>query len=51
MNMYPNWLMVLYAKTRLKSYCAMPMVAEKMAVNPPTHATVASASGCNVNSG
>ena len=34
-----------------KGLAAMPMVAEKRAVNPPTHATVASASGCKVNSG
>ena len=43
MNIRPSWLTVEYARTRLISFCARPMVAAKRAVNAPTIATTAMA--------
>jgi len=33
--MYPNWLQVEYAITRLISFCTIPIVAANIAVNAP----------------
>ena len=37
--MYPSWLTVEYASTRLMSFITSPMDAANMAVNAPTIAT------------
>jgi len=42
-NMYPSWLTVEYASTRLMSGCTRPTVAAKIAVAVPTHATTSRA--------
>ena len=44
-NMYPSWLIVEYARTRLMSSWAQAMVAAKSAVRAPTQATTSSAPG------
>jgi len=49
MNMYPSWLTVEYARTRLMSFCATPMVAANKAVSAPIHATTCSVSGARLN--
>ena len=38
-NMYPSWLIVEYASTRLMSFCTIATVAANKAVITPTHAT------------
>ena len=42
-NMYPSWLTVEYARTRLMSVWTSPIVAAKTAVRTPTHATTSRA--------
>src|SRR5437867_12779670 len=41
--MYPSWLTVEYASTRLMSVCTRAIVAAKIAVAVPTHATTSRA--------
>src|SRR5438876_12269384 len=41
--MYPSWLTVEYASTRLMSVCTSPMVAAKTAVITPTQSTTSRA--------
>ena len=48
-NMYPSWLTVEYASTRLMSFCTRPIVAAKIAVTAPTVATTAIATGASWN--
>ncbi len=38
-NMKPSWETVEYARTRLMSFWAKPMLAAKIAVKAPTRAT------------
>src|SRR5213594_164234 len=38
-NIYPNWLTVEYASTRLMSFCTRPIDAAQMAVAAPITAT------------
>ena len=51
-NMYPSWLTVEYASTRLMSVCTSATVPASSAVRPPTQATtviaspLASKNGC-----
>ncbi len=48
--MYPSWLTVEYASTRLISFCTSAMVAAKIAVKAPIPATHMPATGVNSNS-
>src|SRR5262245_42468148 len=48
--MYPSWLTVEYASTRLMSYCTSAMDAARIAVSAPTVATTAEVLGVNWNS-
>src|SRR5580704_16824528 len=48
--MYPSWLTVEYASTRLISVCTSAMVAARIAVNAPTLATTVEVLGVNWNS-
>ena len=50
-NMYPSWLTVEYASTRLMSGCMIATVPAASAVNPPTHATTVNASGAASRNG
>ena len=49
MNMYPNWLIVEYAKTFLMSFCIRPIVAAKNAVPAPIHTTALAEMGAMSN--
>src|SRR3990172_3102062 len=49
--MYPNWLIVEYAITRLISVATIPIVAPTMAVTAPMAATVLRASSDAANTG
>src|SRR5689334_15385156 len=49
-NMYPSWLTVEYANTRLISFCTSAMVAARIAVNAPTDATTVNVLGVRTNS-
>src|ERR1035438_1189888 len=49
-NMYPSWLTVEYASTRLISFCTSAMVAARMAVSAPITATTMDACGVKWNS-
>ena len=49
-NMYPSWLTVEYASTRLMSFWTMPMVPANSAVAAPMTATTCSVSGAWLNS-
>ena len=49
--MYPSWLTVENAITRLMSVATRPIEAAKIAVNPPMNATVSIAGGACSNSG
>jgi hypothetical protein len=49
-NMYPSWLTVEYASTRLMSFWTMPMVPANSAVAAPITATTCSVSGAWLNS-
>ena len=50
-NMKPSCEIVEYAQTRFMSYWAMPIVAARIAVRPPTQATVSRAWGWRSKSG
>ncbi len=47
--MYPNWLTVEYASTRLISFCTSPMDAAQIAVAAPIAATTCRVSGASSN--
>src|SRR5262245_20905003 len=49
-NMYPSWLTVEYASTRLMSYCTSAIEAARIAVSAPTVATIVDVCGVNWNS-
>src|SRR6266581_7278638 len=49
-NMYPSWLTVEYASTRLISFCTSAMVAARIAVNAPIEATTVEVLGVSTNS-
>src|SRR6476646_8289263 len=49
-NMYPSWLTVEYASTRLISVCTSAIEAARIAVNAPMAATMFEVAGVNWNS-